>query len=165
MRPRSTDAGDRGAGVARRPRRPECDDNPLEADRGGQDLDATVDLVRAERDDAIGRGGLLRRAQRVDSACEGASEQPEVSSRRPEALAFEARTRAPINCPARAVGVMSSQTRLAISDRRSPAQKRQRHDRGGAAARASGSPRTPAATGARGFPPLGRRGKIYRALR
>ena len=43
------------------------------------------------------------------------------SSRRPEALVFEARTRTR-SCPARAVGVMSPQTRLAISDRRNPAQ-------------------------------------------
>ena len=43
----------------------------LEADHVGQNLDAAVDLVRAERDDAVGRGGLLRRAQRVDGAGEG----------------------------------------------------------------------------------------------
>ena len=50
----------------------------LEAERGGQDLDAAVDLVRAERDDAFGRGGLLRRAQRLDGAGEVAGEQPQV---------------------------------------------------------------------------------------
>ena len=38
----------------------------------GQDLQAAVDLVRAEQDDALGRGGRRRRAQRVDGAGEGA---------------------------------------------------------------------------------------------
>ena len=50
----------------------------LEAERGGQDLDAAVDLVRAQRDDAVGRGGLLSRAQRVDGAGEGTGEQAQV---------------------------------------------------------------------------------------
>ena len=51
----------------------------LGAEHGGQDLQATVDLVRAERDDAVGRGGgLLGRAQRVDGAGEGAGEQAQV---------------------------------------------------------------------------------------
>ena len=40
--------------------------DPLEAERCGEDLDAVVDLVRAERDDAFGRGGFLRRAQPLD---------------------------------------------------------------------------------------------------
>ena len=48
----------------------------LEAERFGQDLDAAVDLVRAEGDDALGRGGPRRRAQRVDGAGEVAGEQP-----------------------------------------------------------------------------------------
>ena len=47
----------------------------LEAERGSQDLQAAVDLVRAEQDDALGRGGRRRRAQRVDGAGEGAGEQ------------------------------------------------------------------------------------------
>ena len=51
----------------------------LEAERGGQDLQAAVDLVRDERDDALGRGGGLgRRAQVLDGAGEGAGEQPQV---------------------------------------------------------------------------------------
>ena len=62
-----------------RPRRPECDETPsIEAERGGQDLDAAVDLVRTERDDAVGRGGRRRRAQLVDGTGEGADEQAEV---------------------------------------------------------------------------------------
>ena len=46
----------------------------LEAERGGQNLDAAVDLVWAERDDAVGRGGRRRRAQLVDDAGDGADE-------------------------------------------------------------------------------------------
>ena len=59
-------------------RRPECDGHAFdfEAERGGQDLQAAVDLVRAERHDAVGRGG--RRAQVLDGAGEGSGEQPQV---------------------------------------------------------------------------------------
>ena len=44
------------------------------------------DLVRAHRDDAVGRGGLLRRAQRVDGAGEGNDEQAQVLARRPSGV-------------------------------------------------------------------------------
>ena len=50
----------------------------FEAERGGQDLQAAVDLVRAERHDALGCGGLGRRAQVLDGAGEGAGEQAQV---------------------------------------------------------------------------------------
>ena len=50
----------------------------FEAERGGEDLDAAVDLVRAEGDDAVGRVRGCRRTQLVDSAGERAGEQPEV---------------------------------------------------------------------------------------
>ena len=50
----------------------------LEVERGSQDLDAAVDLVRAQRQDAVGRGGRRRRAQRIDGAGERAGEQPQV---------------------------------------------------------------------------------------
>ena len=60
------------------PRRPECDETPSRPSASGQDLQAAVDLVRAERDDALGRGGLLGRAQVLDGADEGTGEQPQV---------------------------------------------------------------------------------------
>ena len=41
-------------------------------------LQAAVDLVRAEQDDAVGRGGRHRGAQVLDGAGEGAGEQPQV---------------------------------------------------------------------------------------
>ena len=50
----------------------------LEPQRCSQHLQAAVDLVRNERDDALGCGGLGRRAQVLDGAGEGAGEQPQV---------------------------------------------------------------------------------------
>ncbi len=116
----------------------------LEADHVGQNLDAAVDLVRAERDDAVGRGGLLRRAQRVDGAGEGdrrAGAGPRGGPRRwPSRPA-----RGHATDPARPVCVMSSQTRAAISDRRNPAQN--------ASATIAASRRPRAAAGCGRLPP------------
>ena len=116
----------------------------LEADHVGQNLDAAVDLVRAERDDAVGRGGLLRRAQRVDGAGEGdrrAGAGPRGGPRRwPSRPA-----RGHATDPARPVCVMSSQTRAAISDRRNPAQN--------ASAMIAASRRPRAAAGCGRLPP------------
>ena len=50
----------------------------LEAEHGGEDLQAAVDLVRAQRPDAVVRVGRRRRAQVLDGAGEHAVEQPQV---------------------------------------------------------------------------------------
>ena len=71
------DAPRRTSSLAR-PRRPECDETPSKAEHGGEDLQAAVDLVRADGDDAGGRGGLGRRVQVLDGAGEGAGEQAQV---------------------------------------------------------------------------------------
>lgn len=69
----------RGGRVPRpTPGRPECDETPSKPSAAVRTWTRVVDLVRAERDDAVARGGLLRHAQRVDGAGEGASEEAQV---------------------------------------------------------------------------------------
>ena len=58
-------------------RQAECDDTPSRS-ASARTCMRRLTWCGLERDDAVGRDGLLRRAQRVDAACEGASEQPEV---------------------------------------------------------------------------------------
>ena len=129
----------------------------LEAERGGQDLDAAVDLVRAERD-AAAAGAVGVRSP--STAWAKAPTSKRMSSRRPPALVFEARTRTR-SCPAGAVGVMSPQTRLAISERRSPAQN--------ARATIAASRRPAGRGGRRRFPPtaaaLGPAGRLHQCER
>ena len=90
------------------------------------------------------------------------------SSRRPEALLFEARTRTS-SCPARAVGVMSPQDEAGDLGPAQPGAERQRHDRGIAPAAARGRrrrlPPPAAALGPSGRPHQIERRRVGRARR